>query len=42
MQVPETHYARAGDLRIAAFTDVGEHDLKGIDGSWRLFSVAAS
>ena len=22
------------------FTDVGEHELKGIDGSWRLFSVA--
>ena len=24
------------------FTDVGEHALKGIDGLWRLFSVAAS
>ena len=24
------------------FTDAGEHDLKGIDGSWRLFSVASS
>lgn len=24
------------------FNDAGEHELKGIDGSWRLFSVAAS
>lgn len=24
-----------------AFSDAGEHELKGIDGSWRLFSVAA-
>jgi class 3 adenylate cyclase len=24
------------------FTDAGEHTLKGIDGTWRLFSVAAS
>ena len=26
----------------AAFTDAGEHELKGIDGSWRLFSIAIS
>ena len=25
-----------------SFTDRGEHDLKGIDGKWRLFSVAAA
>jgi hypothetical protein len=25
-----------------AFSDAGEHELKGIDGSWRLFSIAAS
>ena len=25
----------------AAFTERGEHELKGIDGSWRLFSVSA-
>jgi class 3 adenylate cyclase len=24
------------------FTDAGEHELKGIDGTWRLFSIAAS
>jgi class 3 adenylate cyclase len=24
------------------FTDAGEHELKGIDGSWRLFSIAGS
>ena len=25
----------------AAFTEQGEHELKGIDGAWRLFSVTA-
>lgn len=25
----------------ASFTERGEHELKGIDGSWRLFSVSA-
>ena len=24
------------------FTEAGEHELKGIDGSWRLFAIAAS
>jgi len=24
------------------FTDTGNHDLKGIEGAWRLFSVAAA
>jgi class 3 adenylate cyclase len=26
----------------AAFTDRGEHELKGIDGNWRLFSVSSA
>jgi len=26
----------------ASFTERGEHELKGIEGSWRLFSVSAA
>jgi len=60
MQIPETRYARVGDLRIAyqrwgerppllicpaLISNIEiwwEHELKGIDGSWRLFAVGSA
>jgi hypothetical protein len=48
-EVPETRYARNPDgLHIAydlvagsgiVFQDRGEHDLKGVPGTWRMFAV---
>jgi hypothetical protein len=44
---PEIRYARSGDLSIAwwagsglAFAERGEHELKGVPGTWKLYAVA--
>jgi hypothetical protein len=43
-EVPATEYAQSVDGALAgsgiAFEDRGEHELKGVPGTWRLFAVA--
>ena len=39
---PETRYAKSGDLTDAVPPeDPGTHELEGVPGEWRLYSVAA-
>jgi hypothetical protein len=45
--LPETQYARVGDIRIAyqvlgvGFDDRGTHELKGVPGEWHLYAVSS-
>ena len=42
MEIPETRYARSGDVNIA-YQVFGEgHALKGVPGEWRLYAVASA